>query len=94
MDLGKGYILDMCGVNTDVAYYLQKTPEKNLTVAERENNHNYLESCLHQRQHFPLFFISVYCVLGTEAEATLKRLAGRLATKWMHPYSSTCGYVG
>ena len=28
-----------------------------------------------------------------EAEATLKRIASRLAIKWKDPYSRTCGYM-
>ena len=32
-------------------------------------------------------------LLEVEATANLKRIASRLATKWRHPYSRTCGYV-
>ena len=30
---------------------------------------------------------------GVEAEATLKRIASGLATKWKEPYRRTCRYV-
>ena len=53
----------------------------------------YLEACLQQRRHFPPFVASVDGMLGVEATAPLKRIASRLATKWRHPYSKTCGYV-
>ena len=53
----------------------------------------YLEACLQQRQHFPPFVSSVEGLLGVEATATLKRISSRLATKWKHSYSKTCGYV-
>ena len=71
----------MKGVNTDESSFLHKTPEKRLSVAERENKHKYLESCLYQWCHFPLFVISVKRLFGTEAEATLKHLSRRLSTK-------------
>ena len=53
----------------------------------------YLEACLQQRRHLSPFVASVDGLLGVDATATLKRIASRLATKWRHPYSKTCGYV-
>ena len=53
----------------------------------------YMEACLQQRRYFSPFVASVDRLLGVEATATLKRIASRLATKWMQSYSKTCGYV-
>ena len=53
----------------------------------------YLEACLQQRRHFSPFLALVDRLLGVEPTDTLKRIASRLATKWRHPYSKTCGYV-
>ena len=80
-------------VNTDTAYYLQKTPDKIMAVAERDKNHKCLHSYLNQWRHFTLFVIYIDRMLGTETEAILKRLYSRLATKWRQPYSQTRGYV-
>ena len=37
----------------DAAFYLQKTPEKRLSVAERDKKGKYLDSCLQQQKQFP-----------------------------------------
>ena len=50
-------------------------------------------SCLHQHCRFSLFNVSVYGLLCVEAEATIKLIVIRLATKWNHPHLLTCGYV-
>ena len=80
-------------VNTDALSYLKKAPEKCLHKAEKGKKKMYLEACLQQRRHFFPFVTSVDRLMGVEATATLKRIASRLATKWRHPYSKTCGYV-
>ena len=90
---GTYFILNMRAVNTDVVSYINKTLEKILVTAEREKRHKYLDACLQQRRCFSHFFISLDGLLGTKVDATLKRLASHLATKWRQTYSRTCGYV-
>ena len=80
-------------VNTDVAPHLQKTPDKILVVVERKNKRKYLDSCMQQRIHFSPFVVSIIGILSTKMEATLKRRASRLTTKWRQSYSCTCRYV-
>ena len=80
-------------VNTDTLTHRTKDPVKCLHEAERGKERMYLEACLQQRQHFSPYIASVNGLLGTEAMATLKRLASRLATKWKQSYSKNCGYV-
>ena len=80
-------------VNADAKSHLAKTPEECLQEAEREKKKVYLEACLQQRQHLSPFVFSFYGLLGVESTATLKRIASRLATNWLQPYSRTCGYV-
>ena len=53
----------------------------------------YLEACLQQRRHFSPFVASVDGLLGVEATAYLKRIASRLATKWLQIYSKTFVYL-
>ena len=86
-------ILDMRVINTDAVLCLNNKSEKSLVTAEREKKRKCLDTFLHQRQFLSPFFVSVDDLLGTKAEAMLKRLAIRLATKWQQPYSSTFGYV-
>ena len=73
---------DMRVVNTYANSHSAKTPEKCLHEADRTKKKMYLEACLQQRIHFYPFFASVNELLGVEAEATLKMIASRLATKW------------
>ena len=80
-------------MNTDDLKHRTKDPEKCVHEAERGKNKMYLEACLQQRRHLSPFVASVHGLLGVEATATLKRLAGRLATKWKQYYSKTCGYI-
>ena len=90
---GTDSVRDMRFVNTDALSYVRKTPEKCLHEAKRGKKKMYLEACLQQRRHFSPFVASVDGLLGVEATANLKRLSSRLATKWRHPYSKTCGYI-
>ena len=48
---------------------------------------------LHSITHFSPFMASVDGLIGMEAEAMLKQLAGSLTEKWQHPYSQTWGHV-
>ena len=80
-------------VNTDAKSYWENSPKRCLEEAERSKKKIYLESCLHQRQHFSLFVASVDGLFEVEAMGTLKRIASRLTSKWKQPYSKTCGYV-
>ena len=45
-----------------------------------------------QRNHFHPFVVSVNVMFGTEAEATLKRLASRFVKKWRQPDSVQDSY--
>ena len=83
----------MCVVNTDAKYYVKKTPETCLHHESKVKKKNYLKAFLKQYRNFSPFVISVKWLLGVEAEATLKRIASRLTTKWKKPYYSTYGYV-
>ena len=80
-------------VNTDAKTNTVKTMDDCLQEAERGKKWMYLEACLQQRRHFSPFVASLDGLLGVEATATLKRLASCLSTKWLQPYSRTCGYV-
>ena len=80
-------------VNTDAPTHQKKDPEKCLHKTERGKKKMYLKACHQQHQHFSPFVASVEGLLGVEATATLKRIAGFLATKWKQSYSKTCGYV-
>ena len=77
----------------DAESYVHKMPEKSLDVAERENKRNYIDSCLHQRNLFPLLVISVYGLIGTDEEATMNHLTSRLAIKCQKSYYRKCRYV-
>ena len=59
----------------------------------QENNRKYLETCLKQHRNFTTFLDSVGDLLGFEVEATVKRIASRLAINWKDLYSRNCGYV-
>ena len=82
MTQGTDSIHDMCVVNNDAVSHQYKTPEKCLETADHENKKKYLNTCLHQHQHFTPFIASVDGLLGVEAEATLKHITGRLTQKW------------
>ena len=90
---GTDSVHDMHVVNTDDLMYLSKAPEKCFHKAEKGKKKMYLEACLKQRRHFSSFLALVDGLLGVKVTATLKRIANRLAIKWKHPYSKTCGYV-
>ena len=53
----------------------------------------YLEACLQKRRKYFPFAFCINWLLYVEAEANLKMIAIRLATKWQNPYLRTCGYV-
>ena len=57
--------LYMLVLNTYAAYYSHNPPEKSLAMVEKDNECKYLDSYLHQRRHFSLFFISVDVLLDT-----------------------------
>ena len=80
-------------VNTDYLYHRNKSPEKYLQTADRDNKKNYLEAFLRKRRHSPPFTVSVDGLLGVEAEDMLKCIASCLMTKWKQPHSWTCGYI-
>ena len=69
-------------VITNAISYQSKTPEKFLETVELENNQKKLAAFLNERQHLTPFIASVGGLLGVEAEATLKRIASRIAHKW------------
>ena len=77
-------------VNTEDKSYLEKTPEKFLQEAARAKKKMCLEACLHKCRHFFSFVASVDGLLDVQVAATLKRISGRLATKWQQPYSRIC----
>ena len=83
---GTESIHNMHVMNTEAASYQSKTPKKCLETAEREKNKNYLHACLNKSRHFTYFVASVDSLIGVEAEATHKRIASGLATKWKEPY--------
>ena len=69
-------------VNTDAVSYMTKMPHKILALADQQKKCKYLDACLGQPRQFTPFFVSVDGLLGTKAEAKLKGLDSRLATKW------------
>ena len=69
-------------VNIDAKSHSEKTLEKFLQEAERENKKMYLETCLQQRRHLSPFIASVNRLLGVDATDPMKRIASCLATKW------------
>jgi hypothetical protein len=48
---------------------------------------------LSQMTFIPFVCSIVDGLLGCEAKTFAKCLATKLATKWQHPYSQTCGYI-
>ena len=90
---GTDSVHDMRVVNTDAKSYWEKSPKKCLEEAEKSKKKIYLERCLQQRRHISHVVASVKRILGVEANATLKRIASCLASKWRQSYSKTCGYV-
>ena len=80
-------------MNTNANSHFAKTPEKCLQEVERGKKRMYLGARLQMSKHFSPFIASVDVLMGVEATLTLKRLASRLATKCLQPYSKTCGYV-
>ena len=90
---GTDSINDMHVMNTDATSYQYKIPKKFLKTYEKGNNKKYLDACLKNHRHFTPFVASVEILLGVEAEAMLKYIVRRLATKWNEPYSCTCRYV-
>ena len=80
-------------MNTDAKTHSVKTPEKCLQEVDRVKKRIYPEVCFQQRMNFSPFVASMDGFLGVEVKATLKRLASRLATKWLQPHSMTCRYV-
>ena len=80
-------------VNNDAIYHQSNTPEKCLETAEQERKRKYLSACVKKRRHFTLFVTSVDGLLGVEADATLKRIAVRLAQKCQEVYSRNLRYV-
>ena len=78
--------------NTDAASNVTNTQEKRLDIKDQDKRRKYLDTCLHQWHYFPPFF-SEDSLICTKAEAILKRLTSRLATKWRKPYYRACGYV-
>ena len=90
---GTDSIHGMRVVNTGSTSYHYKSPYRFLETTDKAKKKKYLNVCLKKRRHFTPFVVSVDVFLGVEAEATLKRIASRLATKWKEPYSLTCRYV-
>ena len=90
---GTDCILDMRVVNTDSPSYGLRDPEAVLRSAERAKKRKYLQACLDQRRHFTPFVCSVDGLVADEAKAVMKRLAGRLASRWSQPYSQVCGFL-
>ena len=86
-------IHNMHVVNTDTPSHQNNYPEKCLQMAHKNENKKYLELFLQKRCHFSPFVMLVGFFLGVEAEATLKLISSRLATKCKKPYYRTCGYV-
>ena len=68
-------------VNMNAPSYLSETPDKYLDTAEKEKKRKYPDACLKQRRKFTPFIYSVDILLRFKAEAKLKRIYRRLATK-------------
>ena len=79
--------------NTDAPSYLLLSPTTLLEQQEKEKKKKYLDACLKERKHFSPYVVDYFGLLGEEARAVNKRLAGKLAHKWKAAYSATCGYV-
>ena len=90
---GTDSIHDMHAVNTDAISYQSKNPKKCMETSDQDKKKNCLHACLNKRWHFIPFVTTVDGLFGVEAEATLKRIASRLATNQKDPYSCTYGYV-
>ena len=90
---GMDSIHDMRVVNADTVSYQSKTLDKCLKTAEREKKRKYLNAYLNECRYFTTFAALLDCLLGVEAESTLKHIDSRLAHKCQEPYSRTCGYT-
>ena len=86
-------IHNMRVVITDDYYYLQRSPDKCLQVAEKEKKNKYTEACVQNFWNFYLFFCSVNGLLGMEYKASMKRIASHLVETLWQPYSWMCRYV-
>ena len=80
-------------LNTDALSHHNEYPENFLHTAKKEKKNKYLESCLWKCLQFSPFAGFMEGLFGVQAEAKLKQVASRLATKWKHPYSCMCRYV-
>ena len=80
-------------MDTNTVYHKSKIPEKFLETADREKKKTYLQACIKKCRHFTPFVVSVDGLLWVEAEATIKRITGRLETKCKDTYLRSCGYV-
>ena len=78
-------VYDIRVMNTDTKYYAKKTPDRFIHKADKAKKKNHPKACIQKRQQFLPLYISVDAKLGAEAEATLKRIASRLTTKWQQP---------
>ena len=79
-------------MNTGSLSHRNKSPEKFIYTAEKENKKKYLDSCLQKRCHFSPFVVLMDGLLVVEAESILKCIASRLATKFKQPYLQTYRY--
>ena len=86
-------IQDIHAVKNDALSHYNKFPEKFLQMAEKEKKQKYLEAFLWKCHHFYPLVSSMDGIPGVEADAKLKRISTRLASKWKQPYCRTCGYV-
>ena len=72
-------IHNMRVVNTDTVSYQYKTPEKCLETTDHKKRKKYLHACLNEHLYVTPFVASTDDLIRVKAEATLKRIASRLA---------------
>ena len=82
---GTKSVHDMSVVNTDAKSYLMKTQKRCIQDDAKAKKKIYLGDFLNKRLQFLPLVSYIDGLLDVKAEATLKRIASRFATKWQQP---------
>ena len=86
-------LLDVRVVNTDAQSYVTRPVVAVLESIARAKKAKHHQACMDRRADFTPFIVSTDGVIHREAEHFLKRLAARLADKWMTPYGQVMYFI-
>ena len=90
---GTDCIFDFTIVDLDAPSSRPAKPTTTLRNREAKKNRKYRADCREQRRDFTPFVASADGLLGSQAQALLKRLTALLAHKWARPHSQVMNYV-